>query len=71
MAIGYRSVIQKGAQVEALGVMPLKGDTEARSFAQDIVDDLMTSNAAQYRDCTMDIYHRNRLAARIRLGLAR
>jgi hypothetical protein len=40
MATGYRFVIQNGVQVEALGVMPLKGDTEARSFAQGIVDDL-------------------------------
>jgi hypothetical protein len=31
MTIGYRFVIQKGAEIEALGVMSLKGDTEARS----------------------------------------
>jgi hypothetical protein len=68
MATGYRFVIQKGAQVEALGVMPLQSDAEARSFAQGIVDDLMTGNAAHYTDCTMEIHHGDRLAARIPFG---
>jgi hypothetical protein len=71
MAIGYRFVIERGEQVEALGAMPLQGDTEARSFAQGIIDDLMTGNTTHYKDCTMSIFHGDRLAARIPFGTPR
>jgi hypothetical protein len=55
MSIGYRFVIHSGDAIEALGVMPLGDDDEARLFGAEIIRDLMENAAPRYAAYTMDI----------------
>jgi hypothetical protein len=55
MPVGYRFVIHSGDYIEALGVMPLGDDDEARLFGAEVIRDLMENAAARYAAYTMDI----------------
>jgi hypothetical protein len=48
MPIGYRFVIHRGHEIEALGAMPLRDDDEARLFGAGVIRDLMENAAARY-----------------------
>jgi hypothetical protein len=68
MPVGYRFVIHSGDDIEALGVMPLRDDDEARLFGAEIIRDLMENAAARYVAYTMDIHHGERVVASIPFG---
>jgi hypothetical protein len=68
MSVGYRFVIHSGDNVEALGVMPLADDDDARLFGFEVFRDLMENAAPHYAAYTMDIFHGQRLAASIPFG---
>jgi hypothetical protein len=65
MRIEYRFVIHSGDDIEALGVMPLEDDDEARLFGADVIRDLMGSAATRYAAYTMDVVRGRRTIARI------
>jgi hypothetical protein len=71
MPIGYRFVIHSGDTVEALGMMSLADDEEARLFGSGVIRDLMGDAATPYAAYTMDIFRGQRLAARIAFGPAK
>ncbi len=68
MSVGYRFVIRSGDTVEALGVMPLADDDEARAFGTGVIRDLMEDAAARYAAYTMDIIQGRRAVASIPFG---
>jgi hypothetical protein len=70
MSVGYRFVIHSGDTVEALGVMPLADDDEARVFGTGVIRDLMEDAAPRYAAYTMDIIQGRRAVASIPFGLS-
>jgi hypothetical protein len=68
MPVGYRFVIHSGDDVEALGVMPLADDDDARLFGLEVVRDLMKNAFSHYSDYTMDIIQDKRMVATIPFG---
>jgi hypothetical protein len=70
MPIGYRFVIHRGHEIEALGAMPLRDDDEARLFGAGVIRDLMENAAARYVAYTMVIHHGERAIASIPFGPA-
>jgi hypothetical protein len=70
MPVGYRFVIHSGDNVEALGVMPLADDEDARLFGVEVVRDLMKNAAPHYAAYTMNIIQDKRMVATIPFGPA-
>jgi hypothetical protein len=70
MCTGYRFVIHSDDDIEALGVMRLGDDDEARLFGAEIIRDLMENAAQRYAAYTMDIVQGERVVASIPFGSA-
>jgi hypothetical protein len=70
MPVGYRFVIHSGDTVEALGVMPLRDDDDARLFGFEVIRDLMVNAAPHYAAYTMVIIRGERTVASIPFGPA-